>query len=68
MSDQSSIEISSVVVEVLLQQGSQWLTGELFPFTEDVMSSDTHSVPVHLVADALRKGLVGLLLEQAFTR
>ena len=69
--DQNSIGISTVAVEVFLQKGDLekaiGLTGELFPFTDDVMSSDTHSVSVHLVAEALRKGLVSLLLEQAFT-
>ena len=69
--DQSSIGISCVAVEVLLQEGDLekaiGLRGELFPFTDDVMSNDTHSVSVHLVAKALRKGLVSLLLEQAFT-
>ena len=69
--DQSSMGISSVTVEVLLQKGDLekaiGLTGELFPFTDDVMSRDTHSVLVHLVAEALRRILVSLLLEQAFT-
>ena len=59
------------LLKVLLQKGDLekaiGLTGELFPFTDDVMSSDTHSVSVHLVAEALRKSLVSLLLEQAFT-
>ena len=42
------------------------LTDELFPFTDDVKSSVTHSVSVHLVTEALHKGLVSLLLKQAF--
>ena len=55
----NSIGISTVAVQVLLQKkdlrNATSLTGELFPSTDDVMSRDTHSVLVHLVAEAWRR-------------
>ena len=60
----NSIGISTVAVQVLLQKKDLMiamnLTGELFPFADDVMSKDTRSVLVHLVAEAWRRGLVSL--------
>ena len=47
-----SIAISTVAVQVLLQkrdfETAISLTGVLFPFTDHVMSKDTHSILAHL--------------------